>query len=111
MADSPVAVSLKHIQTQPTPPSQLNSRIPPSVEAVILKALAKDPNDRYQQAILLTLAYKNALQVEQVSQQGAERSSVSKLDHLQRRHLPLILTALLCLILLSICLYFVKLFS
>src|SRR5439155_14610218 len=37
MADSPVAVTLKHLQIQPIPPGQLNSTIPPVIEAVMLK--------------------------------------------------------------------------
>jgi serine/threonine protein kinase len=61
MADSPVAVTLKHLQIQPTPPTQINSIIPASIEAVMLKALAKDPGDRYQQARLLAADYRKAL--------------------------------------------------
>jgi serine/threonine protein kinase len=64
-ADSPVAVSLKHIQANPRPPGELNSAISPAIEAVILKALAKDPDERYQQAEALAEAYWNALGVEQ----------------------------------------------
>src|SRR5581483_5783108 len=64
-AESPVAVSLKHIQTMPTPPRDINSDIPESVEAVILKALAKDPNERYQETQELSTAYWKALQLEQ----------------------------------------------
>ena len=64
-ADSPVAVSLKHIQATPRPPGELNSAISPAIEAVILKALAKDPDERYQQAEELAEAYWNALGVEQ----------------------------------------------
>ncbi|HLZ63479.1 MAG TPA: protein kinase [Ktedonosporobacter sp.] len=63
-AESPVAITLKHIQTLPTPPGQLNSDIPKSIECVILKALAKDPNERYQEAKALSIAYWNALQME-----------------------------------------------
>jgi serine/threonine protein kinase len=57
-ADSPVAVSLKHIQANPRPPGELNSAISPAIEAVILKALAKDPDERYQQAEALAEAYQ-----------------------------------------------------
>jgi eukaryotic-like serine/threonine-protein kinase len=64
-AESPVAVSLKHIQTKPTSPREINSAIPESVEAVILKALAKDPEERYQEAQSLSAAYWKALQQEQ----------------------------------------------
>ncbi len=64
-AESPVAVSLKHIQTKPTPPREINGDIPESVEAVILKALAKNPNERYQETQELSAAYWKALQLEQ----------------------------------------------
>src|ERR1700694_3773810 len=65
MAESPVAISLKHIQTQPTPPRELNEEIPLTVEEVIMKAMAKDPNERYQEAQALSAAYWKALQSEQ----------------------------------------------
>jgi serine/threonine protein kinase len=64
MAESPVAVSLKHIQSTPTPPRKLNSAIPPSIELVILKAMAKDPAGRYQEAKDLSTAFWRALQQE-----------------------------------------------
>ena len=66
-AESPVAISLKHIQTQPPPPRQLNPDIPQSIEDVILKALEKDPNERYQEARILSAAYQKALQQEHAS--------------------------------------------
>ena len=64
MAESPVAISLKHIQTTPISPRELNSSIPPSIEEVILKAMAKDSAQRYQQAQELASAYWEALQQE-----------------------------------------------
>lgn len=70
-AESPVAVSLKHIQCTPTPPRTLNSDIPPAIEEVILKAMEKDPNKRYQQAQEFSQAYWEALQLER-SQHSAE---------------------------------------
>ena len=65
-AESPVAVSLKHIQMMPTPPHELNNEITPDIEAVILKAIAKDPLERFQDARALSLAYWKALMQEQV---------------------------------------------
>lgn len=64
LAESPVAVSLKHIQSIPRPPRILNSAIPQSIEDVILKAMAKDPANRYQAAKDLSAAFWKALQQE-----------------------------------------------
>lgn len=75
MADSPVAVTLKHLQIQPIPPGQLNNAIPPSIEMVILKALAKDPTDRYQQARLLAADYRKALKEERRQQQDRNNNA------------------------------------
>ena len=49
-ADTPLGVILKHINAPLTPPTVLNPNIPPGVEAVIIRSLAKDPNNRYQTA-------------------------------------------------------------
>lgn len=48
--ESPVAVAYQHVQEPPTPPSTLNPNIPPGLEAVVLKAMEKDPADRFQSA-------------------------------------------------------------
>lgn len=48
--DSPVAVALKQVNEEPVPPRQVNPNIPPSLEAVIMKAMAKNPADRYSSA-------------------------------------------------------------
>jgi serine/threonine protein kinase len=64
LAESPVAVSLKHIQSIPARPRTLNSSIPRSIEDVILKAMAKNPDDRYQAAKDLSAAFWKALQQE-----------------------------------------------
>jgi len=48
--DSPVAVALKQVNDEPVPPRQINPDIPPSMEAVILRAMQKDPADRYASA-------------------------------------------------------------
>ena len=49
-ADSPVSVAYKHVREEPVPPSQLNPDVPPALEQIILSALAKDPEHRYQSA-------------------------------------------------------------
>jgi beta-lactam-binding protein with PASTA domain len=43
-------VASKHVLEQPKPPSKLNSDISPGLEAVIMKALSKNPDNRYQDA-------------------------------------------------------------
>ncbi|HSK34387.1 MAG TPA: Stk1 family PASTA domain-containing Ser/Thr kinase [Propionicimonas sp.] len=48
--DSPVSVAYQHVREQPVPPSHLDPEITPGMDAITLKALAKDPADRYQTA-------------------------------------------------------------
>ncbi len=50
VGDSPVSVAYQHVREQPLPPSELDPEITPAMDAVMLKALAKDPADRYQTA-------------------------------------------------------------
>ena len=48
--DSPISVALKHIQELPKLPSLINPEIPKNVEQLIMKAIAKDPEDRFATA-------------------------------------------------------------
>jgi serine/threonine-protein kinase len=48
--DSPVAVASKHVRDVPPLPRSINPSVPVALEAVIMKAMAKDPNDRYASA-------------------------------------------------------------
>ena len=49
-ADTPVSVALKHMQEKPVEPIKLNPAIPYSVNKIIMKAMEKDLNLRYQSA-------------------------------------------------------------
>ncbi|MEX0153541.1 Stk1 family PASTA domain-containing Ser/Thr kinase [Microbacterium sp. LMI1-1-1.1] len=48
--DTPVAVAYQHVSEAPVPPSELNESVPRAVDAVVLRALAKDPFQRPQDA-------------------------------------------------------------
>jgi serine/threonine-protein kinase len=50
IGDSPVSVAYQHVREQPQPPSALDPIITPDIDTITLKALAKDPADRYQSA-------------------------------------------------------------
>lgn len=52
------ATILKIVSENPKPPSQINSEISPEIEEVIMKALEKDPNKRYQSVVELSEALK-----------------------------------------------------
>ena len=49
-ADTPVSVALKQVQEEPVEPIKYNENIPIGVNRIILKAMQKDPNIRYQTA-------------------------------------------------------------
>ncbi|GGS18829.1 MULTISPECIES: Stk1 family PASTA domain-containing Ser/Thr kinase [Actinokineospora] len=48
--DSPVAVAYQHVREDPRPPSQLNPRVSPQLDAIVLKAMSKGAANRYQSA-------------------------------------------------------------
>lgn len=48
--DSPVAIAYQHVREDPPVPSSINPGIPPELEAITMKSLAKNPSNRYQSA-------------------------------------------------------------
>jgi serine/threonine-protein kinase len=50
LGDSSVSVAYQHVRENPVPPSEVDPAISKDIDAVVAKALAKDPADRYQSA-------------------------------------------------------------
>ena len=48
--DSPVAIAYQHVRENPVPPSRVDPDVPVWADAIVLKAMAKSPADRYQTA-------------------------------------------------------------
>jgi eukaryotic-like serine/threonine-protein kinase len=48
--DSPVAIAYQHVRENPIPPSRIDPSLPPWADSIVLKAMAKSANDRYQSA-------------------------------------------------------------
>jgi serine/threonine-protein kinase len=65
--DTALAIAMKHVSDQPVPPRQINRAIPPQLEAIVLRCLAKDPAQRPQSAAELARMLTN---FDQVSQQA-----------------------------------------
>lgn len=49
-ADTPVSVALKHMQEDPVPPIEVNDEIPTAINQIVMKAMQKEPINRYQSA-------------------------------------------------------------
>jgi serine/threonine protein kinase len=67
-AETPLAVLFKHISDPLPPPSLIKPDVPPGIEKVILKALAKDPRDRFATAAEFVAAWKRALEARETVQ-------------------------------------------
>lgn len=70
--DTPVAIALKHVNEEPVPPRRIRPSVPPALEAVILKAMRKNPADRYESAAEMR---DDLLRVARGEQPAAERSA------------------------------------
>lgn len=77
IADTPYAIIHKQIY-QPVPrPSQINPEIPEGVEQVLLKALEKDPDQRYKTPVELMTALKKAVRVSGLHHLSHDRAAVA----------------------------------
>jgi serine/threonine-protein kinase len=75
--DSPVAIAYQHVRENPVPPSRLDPSLPPWADSIVLKAMAKSPNDRYQSAAEMDADIQRAASGMQV----AAAAPQTRLDH------------------------------
>ncbi|MFJ9904526.1 protein kinase [Streptomyces sp. NPDC101152] len=52
-ADSPLAIAYAHVQEEPVAPSSINRALPPAVDALVARALKKNPNERFPNAVAM----------------------------------------------------------
>src|SRR4051812_30233981 len=46
--DTPLEIAMKHLSATPLPPSEIRHDVPHELDSIVLRALAKNPEDRYQ---------------------------------------------------------------
>ncbi len=73
-----------HLEEEPPPPSTLNSNVSPAVDRVILKALRKDPDERYPDARTMAQALEEAIAAHRAWQERVERAYAKALEHERR---------------------------
>ena len=74
---TPLAVIQDHINTPLPRPSQINPDIPPQLEQVLKKSLAKKPEDRYKTANEMLEAFTNAIRDGQLATLSENRASIA----------------------------------
>ena len=61
VGDSPVAVAYQHVREEPQPPSAIDPDVPAAVDAIVLKSLVKNKEERYQSAAEMRADIERAL--------------------------------------------------
>jgi serine/threonine-protein kinase len=82
--DSPVAIAYQHVRENPIPPSRLDPELPPWADAIVLKAMAKSPNDRYQTAAEMNADIQRAASGMQVAAAYQQPTRADYYDYQQR---------------------------
>src|SRR5689334_20943040 len=73
--DTPVEIAMKHLSTVPEPPSAKRPDVPRDLDLIVLRALAKDPDDRYQNAEEMDADLERFLRGATVSQETEESAT------------------------------------
>ncbi|MET9929461.1 MULTISPECIES: protein kinase [unclassified Streptomyces] len=66
--ETPLSVVYQHVQDAPVPPSDVTGSVPPELDGLVMRSLAKDPDDRFQSAEEMRGLIQYALQM--LQQQG-----------------------------------------
>ena len=74
--DSPVEIAMKHLGETPPPPSDLRSDVPDDLDLVVVRALAKEPADRYQSAAAFDADLETVARGGRVAAETAEAATM-----------------------------------
>jgi serine/threonine protein kinase len=92
MGDSPMAIIMQHVTETPRPVTEIRRDVPEAVNEVIAKALAKDPEDRYEFAGALARDFEQAIRSapmqQQVQQQAQEPQIQQMLEGFEEKNIP-----------------------
>ncbi|MFI8434131.1 protein kinase [Streptomyces sp. NPDC079020] len=64
--ETPLSVVYQHVQDIPVPPSEVSDGVPPELDGLVMRSLAKDPDDRFQSAEEMRGLVQYSLQMLQV---------------------------------------------
>ena len=84
-AESPVTIALKHVSEEPAPPSRLGAAVSPALDAVVMRALRKDPAQRFQDADEFIAALETVLAGGYVETVAVVEDPVAVLEEEDRR--------------------------
>ncbi len=92
--DSPVAIAYQHVRENPIPPSRVDPELPGWADPIVLRAMAKDPADRYQSAAEMRNDIQRALsgypvgsQIRRTQTYAAQGPGTRRLDPLGQTQL------------------------
>ncbi len=75
--DTTVAIIMQHVHELPAPPTLINPHIPQAVSEIILKSIAKRPEDRFDSAMAMTSALALALDIKMPGTRGVPNTASS----------------------------------
>ncbi|RED65918.1 Stk1 family PASTA domain-containing Ser/Thr kinase [Cohnella lupini] len=90
LGESPISVALKHLQDPFEQPRKVNPYIPQSVENIILRAMRKNPQERYQSAREMLTDLETCLQPQRLNEPAVQYSSDEDDEHDKTKVIPAI---------------------